>query len=201
MSSCKLPSLHDRYLISFLPQALVSVLLHLIMKYNALTVVAFACLASADVQKRQDIDFSAYAAQPTLPDVAAPVGFVSATTASYDATAVASSAAADVTTALSVPAAIKKRVVASSSCTSNPTGTGPTASPDTASGFISYSAFQAAATNAATPVGYQKVVTNGVGAVQDSTYMTYKMLASYDPLTCAEFCQANQGCNTFNVCE
>jgi len=201
MLSCKLHSSLDKYFFSLHPEALVSVPLHLIMKYNTLTVVAFACLASANVQKRQDIDFSAYAAQPTLPDVAAPVGFVSATTASYDATAVASSAAADITTALSVSAALKKRVVAPSSCTSNPAGTGPTASPDTPSGFISYSAFQAAATGAATPVGYKNVLTNGAGSVQDSTYMTYKMLDSYDPLACAEFCQANQGCNTFNVCK
>jgi len=174
--------------------------------YNALALAALASLAAASpLQKRQDIDFSAYAAQPTLADVAAPVGFASVTsTASYDATAVAVSAAAEITTALSVSAALKNRrdsLEIQSSCTTNPTGSGPTATPDTPSGFLTYSAFSAAATGVATPVGYKNVLTNGNGYLQDSTYMTYTMLDSYDPLPCAEFCQANQGCNTFNICE
>ena len=135
------------------------------MRRNVFAVSALASLVSASpLQKRQSIDFAAYAAQPTLPDVAPPVGAVSATAISYDPTAVASSAAADITTALSVSAVVQKRVVAPSSCTSNPTGTGPTASPDTPSSFLSYSAFTGAATNAATPVGYANVLSNGVGS-------------------------------------
>ena len=78
------------------------------MKYNTLALAAVASLASASpLQKRQDIDFAAYKAQPTLSDVAAPVGFASVTSvASYDPTSVAVSAAADITTALTVSAAV-----------------------------------------------------------------------------------------------
>jgi len=65
-------------------------------------------LTSASLtKKRQGIDFSAYTAQPTLSHVAAPAGFVSvASTVSYDVAAVAVSAAADITTNLSVSAAV-----------------------------------------------------------------------------------------------
>ena len=165
------------------------------MKYTAAVVVALAHLALASpVQKRQDIDFSAYKAIPTLADVAAPAGTPSPSPVTYDADAVATVAAAAATTAATIApvttgASIKKRDACSPS------------SDDTASAFQSNSAIIAAATGAATPVGYKNVLTNGLGAAQDATYMTYTMMSAYDPLACAEFCQAHQGCNTFNICK
>jgi len=176
------------------------------MKYSAIVAVAIAQLTlSSPVQKRQDIDFAAYNAIPTLADIAAPVGAPTPSPITYDASAVATIAAEAATTATTIApvttaaAAIKKR----DACSSNPPGTGPavTSPDDSASAFQSYSAFSAAATSAVTPVGYQKVLTNGLGAAQDATYMTYTMMSSYDPNTCAEFCQAHQGCNTFNICQ
>lgn len=175
------------------------------MKYSAVVIAALAQLTlSSPLQKRQDIDFSAYKAVPTLADVAAPVGDPTPSPVTYDASAVATVAASAITTALSIGpvatnAAIKKR----DACSSNAPGTGPsvTSPDDSASAFQSYSAFSAAATGAITPVGYQKVLTNGLGSAQDATYMTYTMMSAYDPTACAEFCQAHQGCNTFNICE
>jgi len=165
------------------------------MKCTAAVVAALAHLAVASpAQKRQDIDFSAYKAIPTLADVAAPAGDPSPSPVTYDASAVATFAAAAATTAttmapVTTAASIKKRDACS-----------PDAD-DSASAFQSNSAFNAAATGAATPVGYKNVLTNGLGSAQDATYMTYTMMSAYDPTACAEFCQAHQGCNTFNICE
>jgi len=174
------------------------------MKYTTAIFAICAQLSlGSPVQKRQDIDFSAYKAIPTLADVAAPAGDPSPSPVTYDASAVATVAAAAATTAATIEpvttdAAIKKR----DACSLNAAGTGPavTLPDDSASAFQSYSAFAAAATTVTTPVGYQKVLTNGLGSAQDATYMTYTMLSAYDPNACAEFCQAHQGCNTFNLC-
>jgi len=175
------------------------------MKYTAAVVAALAHLTLASpVQKRQDFDFAAYKAVPTLADIAAPAGNPSPSPVTYDASAVATVAAAAATTAATIEpvatgAAIKKR----DACSPNAPGTGPsvTTPDDSASAFQSYSAFIAAATGAATPVGYKNVLLNGLGSAQDATYMTYTMMSEYNPTTCAEFCQAHQGCNTFNICE
>jgi len=175
------------------------------MKYSAIAIAALAQLASSSpLQKRQDIDFAAYEAQPTLADVAAPAGYPSVTpTASYNAAAVASTAAADVTTALTVSAAIavssglEKRQQA---CSTNPSGAGPTASPDTPAGFQSNSIISADAAAATAPVGYVEVAQNALGAAQDATYLTYTLLNSYNATLCADFCQDTDGCNTFNLC-
>jgi len=182
------------------------------MKYFFAIATALAGLALATpVRKRQNIDFAAYDAVPVLPDIAAPAGDVPPAQVTYAPSVVASAAAAAATEAVIIGgadaavSAVSKRSVAEvvkrNACDPRAAGNGPTAVPDTPQGFQAYSAFSGKATGAVTPVGYQSIVTSGNAAAQDSTYMTYKMMSSYDPNACATFCQSQQGCNSFNICK
>lgn len=183
------------------------------MRYSsfaALAAIAQLSLASPvqRLDRRQDIDFDAYNAVPTLTDVGAPMGDPTPTsTTTYDASSVQSSAAAAITSAAASDDSddsddstnlIQKRTA----CATNSPGTGPVVnSPDTPAAFQSYSAFAAAASNAVTPAAFTQVAVNSLGSAQDATYMTYKTLATYDPSLCAAFCEHNAGCNSFNICK
>lgn len=187
------------------------------MKYLPVVVAALVGLSSATpLQKRQDIDFDAYEAVPQLPDVAAPAGDVQAAAATYTASVVAEAAAAAATSGADETAlnsgsdayvdGVSKRSLGGlykrSACATRTPGTGPAVhSPDTASAFQAYPAFSAAATASPVPVGYNLVVSDALAAAQDPTYMTYTILSSYNVATCEAFCQANQGCNSFNICK
>lgn len=172
------------------------------MKFSQLSLTFLLALSNASpLERRQDIDFSAYEAIPELPDVAAPVGDVVQSTATYDRTSVASAAAAAATAAseLGSVAVLAKR---DSACTTQKAGTGPAVSnPDTAAAFQSYTVFSDKANSVTTPPGYNKLSGNGLAAASDSTYLTYTILSAYDPTACATFCQGIQGCNSFNICQ
>jgi len=182
------------------------------MKYIATTMMALVglSLATPIVQKRQNIDFAAYDAIPDLPDVAAPAGDSKPAIVTYAPSAVASAAAQAMTATTGAIAAavtdVNKRSVnvlarRSSVCSANTPGAGDVVNnPDTAAAFQAFSNFGNNATQAVVPVGYKRVVTNGTGAASDSTYMTYKMMSSYDTAGCMTFCQSQQGCNSFNIC-
>jgi len=183
------------------------------MKYISLAIVAFTglSLATPVVQKRQNIDFAAYNAIPDLPDVAAPAGDPAPAKATYVASVVAEVAAdaavaatvvgsgsAAAVTNLNVKRSLNKR----QACDPRTPGSGPAVNnPDTPEAFQAYAAFSTAASGAGVPVGYQRIITNGLAAAQDSTYMTYTMMSTYDTAGCAAFCQAHQGCNSFNLCK
>ena len=180
------------------------------MKHFVFAAVAFAALSLANpIDKRQDIDFAAYNAVPTMADLAAPAGNAAPTTVTYDASSVASAAAAAATSAGSVGVSTGSNAVVSkhanrkrSACSVQMAGIGPTVrSPDTADAFQRYDAFARNAKTVSTPVGYRRVVTNALASAQDSTYLTYTMLSAYDPTACATFCQRISGCNSFNICE
>ena len=57
------------------------------------------------------------------------------------------------------------------------------------------------ARKAATPAGYTVSFVDSVGAIQDEGYMTYHFLQSstYDPTQCAALCNAQAGCQAFNI--
>lgn len=168
------------------------------------TILSFATLlvlsSAARIHKRQDLDFAAYNAVPELPDVAAPAGDQqnNSITRTYDATSVAQAAVAAVTAA---PTILSGAISRRADCAAAQAGTGPVVNqPDTPAAFQAYAAFGNNAISAVTPFGYNVIYKNGTASAQDSTYITYTMLNSYDVGSCAAFCQANAGCNSFNIC-
>jgi hypothetical protein len=115
----------------------------------------------------QDIDFELAEALPDL--VYSEAVGVTAQVITYDASAVFSSAAAQITATV---VKIDGAVIATGDAASNqkrdacaaqhaqPSGFGPVPSPDTASAFLSYSSFKAAATGASVPSGYKQQFSN-----------------------------------------
>jgi len=185
------------------------------MKY--LAIASFAGLALAGpIQKRQNIDFAAYNAIPSLPDVAAPIGdpvpavvpdnLVSAA-AQAAAAAVTNVAAATVTGSVAAVTNVPTRrspdegLLKRAACAAQAAGGGPSVSnPDTATAFTAYPAFGLAATSATTPAGYAAIVVNATASASDPTYLSYMMLSTYDVASCAAFCGSKQACNSFNIC-
>lgn len=96
-------------------------------------------------------------------------------------------------------ASTKRSLLKRGACSANTLGAGPVASPDTAAGFLAYSAFSGNATGAATPAGYSAVAINAVGSASSPTYLTYKTMTSYDVAGCAAFCESMAACNSFNI--
>lgn len=190
------------------------------MRVFSLCLAGVVSLSSAlPHDKRQDIDFAAYNAIPEIPDIAAPIGITDTTNSTtYDKAQVAQAAVSAVTDAGGAMAPVSARdnlqyiesratqqtaniFERAAACSSNPAGTGPISDPDTDTGFQRSSVYSSTSSQAATPVGYERIVTSGLAAAQDSTYLTYKVLSSYSPAACAAACQGIQGCNSFNVCE
>ena len=95
-------------------------------------------------------------------------------------------------------------------------GSGPVPSPDTVEAFASFPSFavllfpnflikiktddfQAMATNAPTPDGYQVVGTNMNASMSAPSYMGLYTLDSYDTLGCASQCDQVSGCSAINM--
>lgn len=127
------------------------------------SVIGLACAAP----RPQDIDF---ALADALPDpIYSEAVDVTAQVVTYDASAVLSSAAPQITATVVDTAAA---VIATTDALSNlkrdacaaqqaqPLGHGPVPSPDTPSAFLSYSSFAAAATEAPVPSGYTQQFSN-----------------------------------------
>ncbi|KAI5248970.1 glycoside hydrolase [Aureobasidium subglaciale] len=84
-------------------------------------------------------------------------------------------------------------------CAVQASGSGPVPSPDTASSFLSYSAFASAASAAATPSGYTQAFKNLNASNNAYGYLGFTNLASYDSEKCASKCNAISGCASFNL--
>ena len=132
---------------------------------SAIAVAAFAALAQA-----QDLDWDVVLQATPIPDVTIPVVYATAqsstataTTVSYSSEAaiasVTSALAADPSDSFPLDSALAKRAT-TTSCAVQPTGAGPSVSPDNASNFLSYSVFSSAASAAPTPSGYKNTFTN-----------------------------------------
>ena len=73
--------------------------------------------------------------------------------------------------------------------------TGPVPNPNTLDAFRDYDEYDNEANGAATPGGYQKVLTDSDGAIlSDSSYITYYDLDSYSAQQCADACGKINGC-------
>jgi len=87
-----------------------------------------------------------------------------------------------------------------SACAVQPTGVSVRPSTDTAAAFTKYTGFHGAAVSAASPSGYLISFASANKAVaQSDSYMTYYLLNSYDPQTCANYCDNSYGCTSFNI--
>lgn len=190
------------------------------------TAVLFA-LAGLTAAQLNGLDWDAIdAAGPPVTETV-PAGVVEATTADYiPATAAASVASAvkesPLTTALaaiatptpSAPSQRRRRrnrltsssndeqqnIHARDPCDAQPLGSGPTASPDTAQGFLDFPAFHGAANGASTPSGYELSFQNLNGSVEaNGKIMGWSTLGSYDVGACASNCDGVDGCRAFNI--
>lgn len=84
-------------------------------------------------------------------------------------------------------------------CKQLPAGQGPVPYPDTPADFLNFSDFSDAATNAGTPVGYQKTFTNLKAANNANGYLGYSTFSTYDVVGCSQKCNSIVGCQAFNI--
>ncbi|KAI0416359.1 hypothetical protein F5X98DRAFT_388110 [Xylaria grammica] len=138
------------------------------------------------------------------PTVTLPYGAASATTIAYNsATAIAAVVADIVSDPLpqSTAAVVsnEKREVIKRSCEPQTLGYGPSPDIDTATAFLSFSAFSEAAESATTPDGYSLNYRNLNASSNAYGYLGFTLLESYDTQTCAAKCKGINGCRSFNL--
>jgi hypothetical protein len=159
---------------------------------------ALAALGSA---RPQDIEWDVVDSAADPPSVVVPIG-AQPQAATYNPDAAASSAAAEISEdplpQVSEPAKqeVNKR---NNPCSPQPTGSGPVPSPDTASSFLSYAPFAAAASSAPVPSGYRNTFTNLKASNSAYGYMGNSVLSSYSSTDCAAECNNRVGCSAFNI--
>lgn len=91
-------------------------------------------------------------------------------------------------------------------CAPQPDGYGPVPTPDTASAFLAYAPFHSMAEAAATVVPstsnggeYIEVFADLNASVSTSDYIGLYTLESYDPASCASYCDSTADCEAFNL--
>ena len=172
------------------------------MRSFLLTSAALGLAIAAPAPVPQDIDFDLAYALPN-PTFTEDVGAI-AQTVSYNPTTVFSAAIEQITATQTDDAgvsatdeAVEKR--AAVSCAPQPSGYGPVPRPDSASAFLSYSAFASAASAAPVPSGYVQEFVNAKASNNAYGYMGYTTLTSYDVKACAAKCDAINGCISVNI--
>ncbi|GAB7343908.1 hypothetical protein MBLNU457_1863t1 [Dothideomycetes sp. NU457] len=151
--------------------------------------------AAAPAPQGMSLDLDAVKAVPIPAPTAAPMAVHALSAVPTYNTAVAASDAAATATATATAAAKLKR----DACQALPQGAGPVTSPDTAAAFLANSVYNQTADSAVIPQGYQQTFSNAQGSVSASSYMGYYTLNSYDTVQCAHYCDAADGCMSFNV--
>ncbi|CZT20668.1 uncharacterized protein RCC_06526 [Ramularia collo-cygni] len=161
------------------------------MQYTLAFVAALAGVVTA-----QQIDIAAINAAPAPAVTAAPVGVAGQGQLAYNSDAAAAAAASDAQPA-------KAAKVKRGDCAVQPDGTGPAVrNPDTAEAFQKspYFAFQANAQPFPyNPFPYVEKFRNLNGSTQQNSYLTYYVLDSYNPRTCAAYCDKVDLCTAFNI--
>jgi len=153
--------------------------------------------AAAPAPSGMSLDLAAVKAVQIPAPTAAPMAVTALSAVPTYNTASAASAAA----ATAVPTAAGAKMIKrqSDDCQPLPQGAGPVASPDTAAGFLASSNYSYAANDADIPQGYSQSFANAQGSVSASYYMGYYTLNSYDTVGCAHYCDAADGCMSFNI--
>ncbi|KAF2150206.1 hypothetical protein K461DRAFT_201709, partial [Myriangium duriaei CBS 260.36] len=146
----------------------------------------------------QNIDFDLVDALPA-PTYTISVG-VSAQTVTYDASAIISAAASQITsdvTTATLASALAKRTA----CAPQPTGAknAPNVTVDTPAAFLNNAAFASIANNAPLPSGYVQRFQNLNASNNAYGYMGYTTLDTYDTNLCASKCTAMKGCSSINI--
>ncbi|KXJ87526.1 hypothetical protein Micbo1qcDRAFT_236389 [Microdochium bolleyi] len=175
-------------------------------------ILALAGLSAAQLDGF-DWDVIDAAGSPAVETV--PAGVVPATTVKYSPQTAISSVANDVTqsplsqaTAEPTPGAAGRRRrwagVRRDACQPQPLGSGPTAVPDTAQGFLDFADFTTAANEQAqdqhVPAGYKVSFSNAKGSIERAgKLMGWELLTSYDAGYCASRCNKIAGCRSFNL--
>lgn len=150
--------------------------------------------AAAPTPQGMSLDLDAVKAVPIPAPTAAPMAVTALSAVpTYNTAAAASDAAATAT------ATAASKMVKRDACQALPQGAGPVTSPDTASAFLANSVYNQTADSAAIPQGYAQTFSNAQGSVSASSYMGYYTLNSYDTVQCAHYCDAADGCMSFNV--
>jgi hypothetical protein len=174
---------------------------------SVFAISALALLAVA-IPTPQEIDIELVNDTPD-PTYTIDVGVTAQAVTYTDQAAQVSQAVSSVSVAISdvlsgtAVATIAKR----SACATQPTGVasysprGTGTSSDNPSSFLANTAFQAAATNAPTPSGYDNTFANLQSSNNAYGYMGFTALNSYDTNLCASKCNAINGCMAFNICK
>ncbi|KAJ4984816.1 hypothetical protein SVAN01_09689 [Stagonosporopsis vannaccii] len=84
-------------------------------------------------------------------------------------------------------------------CYPQPKGIAYKPSSDTAEAFVADEYFAKQATSAKTPLGFNPVFTNTKASPNAPGYQGYTLMDTYDVQTCADKCNAIDGCTSFNV--
>ncbi|KAG9661666.1 hypothetical protein KCV03_g9039, partial [Aureobasidium melanogenum] len=172
------------------------------------SIFAFSALAmlAAAIPTPQEIDIELVNDTPD-PTYTIDVGVTAQAVSYTDQAAQVSSVVSSVSVAISdvlsgtAVATIAKR----SACATQPTGvasyapTGTGTTNDNPSSFLANTAFQAAATNAPIPPGYDNTFTNLQSSNNAYGYMGFTTLNTYDTNLCASKCNAINGCMAFNI--
>lgn len=79
-------------------------------------------------------------------------------------------------------------------------GHGPVPEPDTPAEFKNFTTLFAAARIAPTPLGYKIVGQALNGSVYGKVFHGIYYLDEYNPEVCAEECNADEDCTSFNIC-
>ncbi|KAI1289053.1 hypothetical protein F5Y03DRAFT_64376 [Xylaria venustula] len=168
------------------------------MKYS-FALSAFAALCAA-----QELPWDVIESADPPPTVSVPWGAASATTITYNSATAIASVVADISSdplpqPTDLPAVVQKREVVKRACQPQTLGNGPVPDDDSASGFLSFSAFSEAANSATTPNGYALRYRNLNASSNAYGYMGFTLLDSYDVQSCASQCTNIHGCSSFNV--
>ncbi|KAI7157745.1 glycoside hydrolase [Hortaea werneckii] len=168
------------------------------MKATALYLSLLGALswASPLIVARQNFDFEVMDDTPQPSTASIPAG-ETAQTVSYNLPAATAEATED---PLPVTTGVAKRAInARAACQTQPAGSGPVPSPDTAAAFLASSDMASVAQNAPVPAGYSNTFTNLKGSSSAYGYMGFTTLRSYDTQTCANKCDSIKGCLGFNL--
>ncbi|KAI1778788.1 hypothetical protein F4818DRAFT_229574 [Hypoxylon cercidicola] len=174
---------------------------HLInMKSSVAFIQPLAALAIAGVViPRQGIDTSLVDTAPSPTSVSIPIGPTVDST-SYDLSQITESATESPLPVITEPTTRGNIEARQTACQPNPTGAGPSVTPDSDSAFVSNSAFATAATAAPTPTGYNQTFVNLNSRSQAFGYLGFVIVDSYDTAGCADQCNdVFQGCQSFNI--
>ncbi|KAI4862305.1 hypothetical protein F4820DRAFT_460318 [Hypoxylon rubiginosum] len=150
------------------------------------------------VHPRQGIDTSLVDSAPSPTSASIPIG-PTADTTSYDLSQATESATASPLPVKTEPTSHKVEA-RQTACQPNPTGAGPTVSPDTDSAFSANAAFSTIAIAAPTPDGYNQTFVNLHARSEAFGYLGFVIVDSYDTAGCADQCDTVfEGCQSFNI--